>query len=254
MAAQLFYMQVLGQVQARALAAVQKHLVPVADRLYPARRDALSSDWEDAFDAINAELDATLKSAIPLIGEAGDRVVGHSTRELQRTLSIDLRGTEKGLDPQVERFVRDNVQLVKSVQYDQLARMRELVSTYHAGQETAGTLADQLVATFKLSDARADLIARDQTLKLNANISQLRQQQVGVTQYYWTTAGDERVRGNPAGLYPNSSQDHWKLDGLLFSWSDPPIVDDRNGARAHPGVYFQCRCVAVPHVDALLKL
>ncbi|MFK5165309.1 minor capsid protein, partial [Propionibacterium freudenreichii] len=57
----------------------------------------------------------------------------------------------------------------------------------------------QIEERFNVSRSRATLIARDQTLKTNANISQLRQQNVGVTHYFWISSRDERVRGTPGG-------------------------------------------------------
>jgi SPP1 gp7 family putative phage head morphogenesis protein len=83
--------------------------------------------------------------------------------------------------------------------------------------------------------SRAELIARDQTLKLYGQIQQQRQEQAGIKEYTWSISEDERVR-----------PDHADLDGRTFRWDDPPIVDKRSGRRAHPGGDFQCRCAAVP--------
>lgn len=40
--------------------------------------------------------------------------------------------------------------------------------------------------------------------------------------------------------------DHRRLNGKIFSWNAPPIVDMRTGRRGHPGDDYQCRCVAIP--------
>jgi len=72
-------------------------------------------------------------------------------------------------------------------------------------------------------------------LKLNAQITQVRHEAAGVTEFIWRTSKDERVRA-----------DHEILDGKRFRYDEPPIVDRRRGDRALPGVYFQCRCIAEP--------
>jgi SPP1 gp7 family putative phage head morphogenesis protein len=82
------------------------------------------------------------------------------------------------------------------------------------------------------------LIARDQILKANADLSRTRMQRVGVTRYRWSTSRDVRVRA-----------DHAALEGTMQTFSDPPVVDQRTGRRANPGVDFQCRCVAIPVFD-----
>lgn len=86
--------------------------------------------------------------------------------------------------------------------------------------------------------ARAELIARDQVGKLNADMTRERQRAVGVTRYKWSTSRDERVR-----------ESHRHLEGSIQTWANPPIVDPRTGRRDHPGRDFQCRCVAIPVFD-----
>lgn len=45
-----------------------------------------------------------------------------------------------------------------------------------------------------ITERHAALIARDQTLKLNADITRIRQQNAGIESYRWSTSQDERVR------------------------------------------------------------
>lgn len=98
-------------------------------------------------------------------------------------------------------------------------------------------LAAEIERRAEVSASRAELIARDQTLKLNGQITQARQEAGGISRYVWSTSGDERVR-----------EAHAELDGQTFDWSDPPEVSD-DGRREHPGGDYQCRCVAVPVVE-----
>ena len=44
-------------------------------------------------------------------------------------------------------------------------------------------------------------------------------------------------------------KDHKRLNGKIFSWNDPPVIDTRTGRRGHPGDDYQCRCVAIPVFD-----
>ncbi|MDP3278283.1 MAG: minor capsid protein [Deltaproteobacteria bacterium] len=87
------------------------------------------------------------------------------------------------------------------------------------------------------SKSKAELTARDQVLKLNSAITQDQHLAAGITEYEWSTSGDERVRDG-----------HKKLDGKRFKYAEPPVVD-ASGRRANPGEDYQCRCVAVPVLD-----
>jgi len=57
----------------------------------------------------------------------------------------------------------------------------------------------------------------------------------GVEKYQWATKGDALVR-----------PDHEELDGGIFEWDNPPIVNQATGETGHPGDDYNCRCVAVP--------
>ncbi|WP_241971166.1 minor capsid protein [Actinobacillus lignieresii] len=67
-----------------------------------------------------------------------------------------------------------------------------------------------------VTSKRARLIARDQIGKLNARLTQLRQQQIGVKSYIWRTSLDERVR-----------KWHKSREGERFDWDARQVTDIR---------------------------
>jgi hypothetical protein len=114
----------------------------------------------------------------------------------------------------------------------------------------------------KFTKGKANLIARDQVGKLNEQITQARMEQAGLTMYIWSTAQDERVRGNPAGHYPHAKPTHWAMEGLLCRWDDSTVYSDDKGktwkprpsgaVMLHPGQDIQCRCTALSYWDELV--
>mgnify|MGYP001616689193 CR=1 FL=1 len=192
------------------------------------------------------------KNVVGLLTDVARSVFEHNRAEMSRVLRIDLRRADLGLQAFIQDFIRKNVNLIRSVGFDQLRSMEAKVAKATAGQVRVETLQDEILRTFDVSEARAALIARDQTLKANANLTQLRQQQAGVSEYIWTTSGDERVRGRPGGKWEDSDADHWVLEGTRQSWTNPPVTNPKTGARNHPGEDYQCRCTATPVVDDLL--
>lgn len=117
-----------------------------------------------------------------------------------------------------------------------------------------------------MCDRRAAVIARDQVAKLNSGLSRGRMEQAGFETYIWSTSMDERVRGNPGGLYPGAVPSHWVMEGRVCRWDNPGVWQDRDGKwvpraddapTTHPGMAIMCRCVAVPNwreVDTLAEL
>ena len=99
---------------------------------------------------------------------------------------------------------------------------------------------------------RARTIARHQTSVINGSVNRARQKSVGIEEYYWESADDERVVGRPGGKYPEGNAvhgDHWKRDwrhngGKSRRWDAP-----YSSGGAFPGEAVNCRCVALPKID-----
>jgi SPP1 gp7 family putative phage head morphogenesis protein len=132
--------------------------------------------------------------------------------------------------------VATNVGLITSIPEQYFDRLTELVFENVEGAQRWETLASTLKESVSwaanLADYRVNLIARDQTAKMASAFNEARSASVGITQYTWQTAGDERVR-----------ETHAANDGQLFAFDDPP---DETG---NPGNDINCRCVALPYVE-----
>ncbi len=183
----------------------------------------------------------------------GARVAGWAGRETARALGLPLEvlageGLASGL---VEVWVTENVGLIRGMVGDVVEAIGRVVRAAAIEGLRVEELAAKVEERFEVGDSRAALIARDQVLKLNADVTQARQTAAGVQRYEWSTSRDERVRGNPDGRYPNDTPSHWDLDGQTFRWDDPP-ASGPDGERAHPGQAIQCRCIARPVLDDLL--
>ncbi len=168
------------------------------------------------FNQVNAETDRALAARLPTLPIAA--VVSNGA-QLE------------------ERWIRKNVDLIQVEPRVQRA-VEHVLSKPLAEGVRVEDLKQQLQERLGIEARRAELIARDQTLKLAGQLQQARQTQAGIRRYVWTTSEDERVR-----------PDHAKLDGTVQSWDSPPIVDSRTGRRAHPGGDFQCRCNSDPVLE-----
>ena len=87
---------------------------------------------------------------------------------------------------------------------------------------------------------KAKFLARQETNLLMAKYRETRFIDSGIKRYKWRT-----VAGSPN--HPVRPM-HKALDGRIFSWDEPPIVDVK-GNRKHPGEDYNCRCIAIPIVD-----
>jgi SPP1 gp7 family putative phage head morphogenesis protein len=137
------------------------------------------------------------------------------------------------------RFRLENLDLITSLATAKVDRVQAILERHGAGGRVEQIQAD-IEAETGATPARAALIARDQVLKLNAEVTQVRHVNAGIREYVWRTSRDERVR-----------KGHRDLEGKTFAYGDPPVVDERTGRRAAPGLDYRCRCTAEPIVPGL---
>lgn len=169
---------------------------------------------------------------------------------VKRAIGIDVQGLIKAQGPLLQAMhlaIGSNVDLIKTIPAQYFDRVENTVSTGWLQGARWETLVKQIAEDGEITERRARLIARDQTSKMNAAFNQERQQQVGIEEYIWRTSQDVRVRGNPAGLYPDAESDHWELEGTQHRWDEPgPAEGSVAGEPCHPGEDALCRCTAEP--------
>lgn len=180
----------------------------------------------------------SVKELDPTIHAVAGRVAKKNATEIKRLVGVSLH-SEQGVTAAIDSFRKRNVDLITSVAKEQLDEVSQILDTAEREAWRVEEIRKSLLERFDVTKSRAELIARDQVLKLNGQLTQLRQTNAGISEYVWTTSGDERVR--PV---------HADLDGTTQSWQSPPVISD-DGATGHPGDDYQCRCTAFPVIPSL---
>jgi SPP1 gp7 family putative phage head morphogenesis protein len=146
------------------------------------------------------------------------------------------------------RLMIEQVALIQSIPLEAGLRAqkiaREAVMTgtrARPDQDTVAELQKQLGLSTEVAESRAQLIAITETARATASINQARAMAVGSNSYRWHNSGDEAVRHSHR-IYKGKP-----LQGRIFSWDDPPTLDD--GMTGHPGTFPRCRCFAEPVFD-----
>lgn len=173
----------------------------------------------------------------PIVDRFGREILAENTREMTRILGINLAAETPATQIVLSSIRTANVQLIESIAERLLGDVFRTVTESVISGTRVEVLAARLKERYLVSESRARLIARDQTLKANASLTEERHSQAGITHYVWSSSRDERVREIHAGL-----------DGFVQAWNDPPITSE-DGARNHPGEDYQCRCTAIPVLD-----
>jgi len=157
-----------------------------------------------------------------------------------------------------------NFTLIRSLSGEYVKRLNVMVSDAVMDGRTWDAVSRDVRGLNKnITQSRADLLASDQIGKLNGRITEKRQTEAGIDQYTWSTALDERVRGNPFGKYPKSRPSHFVMEGKRCRWDDPTKYSKDKGKtwikrsgkmpKQHPGIPIRCRCNGAPVFDELMR-
>ena len=216
-------LQTVGPVEAQSI------LNNIRDKwrgLFSGRTETFVKQWSTAV--------SEAQSAV--FQESIEKAIG-----VDRALIIDGPALQYALDTSS----MDAVQLIKSVPDNFFDDVQRATLNYYQGIPLPEdrTLAEEIQQLTGHTFERARLIARDQTSKIHIAVTRARSEEIGVEEYIWRTAGDERVAGSPTAPETNRIHgNHYKRNGKKFRWDSPP----HDG---HPGFAINCRCIAEPVID-----
>ena len=203
-----------------------------------------SDGFLDVLRGVMASIENSLK---PLVNQSiiemqqiGNEISNFNQQQFEKVnysvFGMDIFVDQPWLLDQLELFSRQNAQLITSLPEQELFQVSGIVERALVEGQRFSQVSTELQKRYGITRRRANLIGRDQTSKLNASLTRLRQQSAGVEEYIWQTSGDERVRPT-----------HKAHDGKKFRWDDPPADT------GHPGTDINCRCVAIPVMEGIIE-
>lgn len=157
------------------------------------------------------------------------------TRVIAGQVGVEIFIPEPWLPDAMKGFIESNVSLIKTVEERYFEQVEGVAFRGAREGKRVEEISREIQERLGVARSNADRIARDQTSKFFSELNQLRQEQVGVEEYTWRTARDNRVRPS-----------HARKEGKVFSWNKPPADT------GHPGEDPQCRCYAEPRLEPIL--
>ena len=213
------------------------------------------STSRDKLERVNAGLkrelgraEAKVDAAIDKLklDEGLDRIIGSlQTQTIKAMDAIGVKYTlTHGQKETLKKDYTNNIKLyIRQWTDEHVKTLRKKVEINATEGYRFTRLQDMLKHDYGTSQAKAKFLARQETSLFMSKFRRERFKGAGVDFYLWSTSKDGRVRA-----------DHKKLDGKIFQFGDPPIVDSGTQTRAEPGEYFGCRCVAYPVTKSVHKV
>jgi SPP1 gp7 family putative phage head morphogenesis protein len=178
-------------------------------------------------------------------------------KTVRSMVGVDIYTREPWLKDTIDGFEKENASLIRKLADETREDIESIVSRGFRQGKSAATLKKEILngtdlepGRFRKTKTRAKLIARDQVNKLNGQLTEMRQTELGITQYIWRTSVDERVREN-----------HKVMEGKTCRWDNSAVYKSGGkwisrssigGVELHPGQDYQCRCYAEADFSTLL--
>jgi SPP1 gp7 family putative phage head morphogenesis protein len=163
----------------------------------------------------------------------------YSLREMSGGLSIKTSTITPALREVMKASIAENVALIKSIPQEYFAKIQGAVMRSITTGRGLADLEPYLNKMEKTTVRRVQLIARDQTKKVYSQINKQKMTALGVKKFQWVH--------NAGSVEPREL--HQELDGQIFSFDDPPIIDDNTGERGLPAQLINCNCTMIPVIE-----
>lgn len=177
-------------------------------------------------------IEGTIRRFAQFVAQHGDEEV---LRAVRSVVGITPTFGQARISDMIDSYVAENVALIVTIRDDLLKDVETVVQRGVREGKRAETLRGEIEGRFGVTERRAQLIARDQIGKLDGQLTRERHLELGITRFMWQTSEDERVR-----------DEHVDRNQKVYSYDNPPDGE-------LPGQPIQCRCVAIPVMDELLR-
>lgn len=204
-------------------------------------------------ESMQPKIDETIVDSVKIAGQIAAFNETQFNKIVDSVFGINIFESQPWLRDQINLFASQNAELITSIVDEELERVSGIVQRGFQNGSRFTEVAEDIAQSFGITRRRAKNIARDQTGKLNASLSRLQQENIGIDEFEWSTANDERVRTS-----------HKVLNGKICKYSDPTVYRDKGSDKWKKRISIgatetqiaedvNCRCIALPEFGALIE-
>jgi len=215
----------------------------------PMQVKVMISTSEARFDEMTKKVDKKLQSIMPdeivkkiSLSKTFEKAMYKINGDIEETLkgiSVKAKLTPEEMAKIAEDYQNNLRIYIKDFMEEEIVKLRQRIQKNSLQGNRYETLVKEIQRSYGVSQNKAKFLARQETSLYMAKFKEVRYKSAGINQYRW-----QCVVGNPN--HPVRPY-HKKNDGKIYSWDDPPTIDEK-GTRKNPGEDYNCRCIARPIV------
>lgn len=244
------YNQTLQRIINAVKKDIDERLIPAIEAAAPEYvADAWGMDIQGVIDALLAKWTSRpfRRLAERLASSFVRTALSIVDRQQKRSFGIDVLQDSPEIRATMEAAAIQNANLIKSIPERYLNNVANSVLTNMRTGLLPREVAKQIEDEYGVTQRRARFIARDQTAKINGELTKQRQIDAGYEYFRWLSSDDERVRASHREI---AEADVGYGKGI-YRWDDLPT--NERGERIQPGSDFQCRCSSRPVRNSVVE-
>lgn len=210
--------------------------------------DTVNAQTFQKAQAINTYLLAQLSNIDNLVAEmVFDDAVNAIMKNLQDRVYKNAKQHKIELiTPKLDDFMQEEIAKrytnnlnfwVKSLAKKSIPEMRNKVAQMAIQGASTQAISAYIQKEFGIDQRHAKFLARNESAIATSSYLAAKYQAEGFTHFKWHTILDGRER-----------ELHKQLNGQIFRFDAPPIIDERTGQRGLPSQTYNCRCSFSPYI------
>lgn len=166
------------------------------------------------------------KEVVKILDDAGNEI--HKTVRHINIIEPELTEKQK---QEIAQAYTNNIQqyMIKDFADEKIPKMRAMIQQAVLNGYRLDTVEDIIKKNFREVANKARFLAFQETNILMAEYKRVTYQAMGFEKFIWQTRADSRVRDL-----------HKHLNGTVWRYDDPPVIDERTGQKGLPGETYNC--------------
>lgn len=224
----------LDELHQRTIAAMKRSLR--SDNAVSQSRieiNALMQEYEPIFNKLAKNQAKRMISEVNLNSEVTLR---HALRDI---MTVDVTATNARLEEVIKAGTEQAAGLIKRIPEQYLGQVQGAVMRSITTGRGMQDLLPFMVEKYEGQKKWAHHVALDQTHKAYQSMNRARLDKIGCEEFVWVHSSGSK---QPREL-------HKKMNGQVYRFDDPPIIDEKSGERGFPGDAPFCGCTLRPRFN-----
>ena len=168
---------------------------------------------------------------ITVLDDVGNKI----QQNVKRINTIEFEFTKEQKEEIAQNYTNNMQLYIKDWAAKKIPEMRRKVQKAVLEGYREIDVQKMLETEYGIAERKAKFLAQNETSIMLAQIKKVHYSAMGFDSFMWHTILDARER--PL---------HRMLNGKIFRFDDPPVIDERTGQKGLPGETYNCRCDLTP--------